>query len=163
MNSLKKACFDLSNIWFTVIGGMHLAEKHVKGNPQTVADSMTHALLAKHPKMRYLVGTDAKVFFRLLTWLPEWIVDHILGWPAPYGKQCPEFEELDNLIQSWVRALLKCCNVCENSSWSNKTAYIIFKIKCYALTKPSILYIYFLPWNKKNKMFSLYKLWMIDC
>lgn len=82
----------------SVIKCIRNTDSVVRGNPQTVADAMMHALLAKHPTMRYLVGTDATIFFLLLTWLPEWIIDHILGWPAPYGKRCPEFEGLDTIL-----------------------------------------------------------------
>ncbi|WAR09697.1 hypothetical protein MAR_034773 [Mya arenaria] len=42
-----------------------------------VADVMTHALLARRPWSRYLVGTDAKTIYRLIGILPEWIGDRI--------------------------------------------------------------------------------------
>lgn len=80
-------------LFFSVFAGLRRSEKYTNGNPQSVADAMTHALLAKYPKMRYLVGTDANVFFRVLTWLPEWVVDSILGWPAPYGKLSEDLDD----------------------------------------------------------------------
>ncbi|XP_045176008.2 retinol dehydrogenase 7-like [Mercenaria mercenaria] len=106
INILKKAYlraepetreFYGGQITTRIINGMKLSAKHVRGHPQTVADAMTHALVAKQPKLRYLVGTDAHLFFRLLSWLPEWIVDHIIGWPAPYGEVSRDFEELHDL------------------------------------------------------------------
>ncbi|WAR09695.1 H17B6-like protein [Mya arenaria] len=54
-------------------------------NPQDVADVMTHALLARRPWSRYLVGTDAKTHYSLIGVLPEWIGDRMFGWPVPYG------------------------------------------------------------------------------
>jgi len=47
------------------------------GNPQQVSDVYTHAVLAKYPKQRYLVGTDAWLLFSWLPLLPSWIADYI--------------------------------------------------------------------------------------
>ncbi|XP_045176331.2 retinol dehydrogenase 7-like [Mercenaria mercenaria] len=76
-----------------LIGGIKNTAKYVSTRPQNVADTMAHALLAKYPKCRYLVGPDAHLFFRLMSYLPERAVDYILGWPAPYGTLCPELKE----------------------------------------------------------------------
>lgn len=72
--------------------GIKRTGQYVSSKPQHVADAMAHALLAKYPRMRYLVGVDAHTFFRFLTFIPERWVDHILGWPAPYGETCKDFE-----------------------------------------------------------------------
>ena len=44
-----------------------------------VVDAYAHALTAKFPHYRYLVGNDARIFFRLLWNLPVWITDFILS------------------------------------------------------------------------------------
>lgn len=82
-----------THIYFSVTGGIKLTAKYMSTRPQSVADAMTHALLSKYPKMRYLVGTDAHLFFRMLSLLPERAGDYILGWPKPYGKLCPDVQE----------------------------------------------------------------------
>ncbi|XP_076087442.1 retinol dehydrogenase 16-like [Mytilus galloprovincialis] len=50
------------------------------GSPKTklVVDAYVHALTAKYPKYRYIVGNDAKYTFRLLWNLPEWASDYII-------------------------------------------------------------------------------------
>jgi len=45
-----------------------------------VVDAYTHALTAKYPKYRYVVGNDAKYFLLLLSYFPEWLSDFILSW-----------------------------------------------------------------------------------
>jgi len=77
-------------ISFIVMHNLHMTGKYVKGQPQTVADVMAHALLARCPNNRYLVGADAYLFFRFMSWIPERLGDYVLGWPKPYGKQCPD-------------------------------------------------------------------------
>jgi len=44
-----------------------------------VVDAYTHALTAKCPHYRYLVGNDARIILRLLWNLPVWITDFILS------------------------------------------------------------------------------------
>lgn len=72
---------------------MRAFSQYKSQNIQPVIDAMTHALFAKYPKMSYLVGPDARVFFRILSWLPEKVVDHLLGWPKPYGPLCEDLTE----------------------------------------------------------------------
>ncbi|XP_060590405.1 retinol dehydrogenase 7-like [Ruditapes philippinarum] len=81
------------NISRYLIGGIYNTAKYVSTNPQKVADAMTHALLAKYPNNRYLIGMDAHLFFRMLAALPERISDLIIGWNAPYGPLCQELKE----------------------------------------------------------------------
>jgi len=45
------------------------------GNPQNVVNAMTHALEARFPKDRYLVGVDARLFGGLMRIVPSWIAD----------------------------------------------------------------------------------------
>jgi hypothetical protein len=76
-----------------VVNGIKQTGKYTSPNTQAVADAITHALFAKYPKMSYLVGPDAHLFFRMLSWLPEKAVDYILGWPKPYGPMCKDLVE----------------------------------------------------------------------
>ena len=49
-----------------------IEENEVKGvGPEKVADAVTHALFARRPKHRYLVGPDAKVAGALSRLLPD--------------------------------------------------------------------------------------------
>ncbi|XP_052270426.1 retinol dehydrogenase 16-like isoform X3 [Dreissena polymorpha] len=65
--------------------------KYVNSHPINVADAMAHALLARYPETRYLVGLDAHLFFRLMSLIPERAGDFIFGWPKPYGKMFDDF------------------------------------------------------------------------
>jgi len=47
------------------------------GNPQKVSDAYVHAVLAIHPKQRYLVGNDAWLVYSWLALLPSWLADFI--------------------------------------------------------------------------------------
>ncbi|KAH3857770.1 hypothetical protein DPMN_100385 [Dreissena polymorpha] len=76
-----------------LLSGIKTARDYCSSKPQYVADAMTHALLSRMPKLRYLVGPDAHVFFRLLGYLPDRVVDYILGWPALHGTICSELEQ----------------------------------------------------------------------
>ncbi|XP_060559590.1 retinol dehydrogenase 7-like [Ruditapes philippinarum] len=68
----------------------------INTKPQKVVDVMAHALLAKHSKNSYAVGLDATLFFGFLSWFPEWLVDRLLGWPAPDGHLCSELQNIAN-------------------------------------------------------------------
>jgi hypothetical protein len=50
-----------------------------------VVQAVLHALTAKRPKTRYLVGRDAKVRAIMLRWLPDrlhdWVLKKILNLP----------------------------------------------------------------------------------
>ncbi|WAR07583.1 RDH7-like protein, partial [Mya arenaria] len=81
------------NIAEYIMGGVRLASQYVNNRPQSVADAMAHALLAKYPKICYPVGYDAYLFFGFMRMIPEWVGDYILGWPAPYGRQCEDFKQ----------------------------------------------------------------------
>ena len=55
-------------------------------NKQTslVVDAEEHALLARHPKARYVVGNDARfLFVPITTMLNEWLADRLLSGPRP--------------------------------------------------------------------------------
>ncbi|KAK6166793.1 hypothetical protein SNE40_023413 [Patella caerulea] len=54
-----------------------------------VIDAYEHAITARYPKHRYIVGNDAKYFFRLLWTIPEWMSDFIicLSSPRPQGSR----------------------------------------------------------------------------
>ena len=45
---------------------------------QDVVAAYEHALLARFPRARYLVGADAKLFWLPLQWMPEWMGDRLL-------------------------------------------------------------------------------------
>ena len=50
--------------------------------PERVADAVTHALLARRPKLRYRLGRDAKMAL-FLRYLPTSIRDRIILWQMP--------------------------------------------------------------------------------
>ena len=43
-----------------------------------VTSAMAHALLARRPRDRYVVGLDARWAATPMIWLPEWLVDSLL-------------------------------------------------------------------------------------
>lgn len=47
------------------------------GDPINVVNAYEHALLARFPRVRYLVGKDAKYYYIPLQALPEWLSDWI--------------------------------------------------------------------------------------
>ena len=53
-----------------------LARQHLD-DPEVVVAAIVHALTARHPKTRYLVGRGAGLI-RLLRWLPDRVRDHLL-------------------------------------------------------------------------------------
>ena len=85
------------NRFFKIIFSVFFAIKwlgvFINSKPQKVVDVMTHALLAKYPKTSYAVGLDATLYFGFLSWLPECLVDKLIGWPAPYGSLCSELRD----------------------------------------------------------------------
>ena len=44
-----------------------------------VLDAYEHALLARFPRTRYLVGYDARFVWMNVQWMPEWLGDFIMG------------------------------------------------------------------------------------
>lgn len=54
-----------------------------------VVDSYVHAVTAKYPKARYVVGWDANILFRFLWILPEWLSDFLVcsAFPTPKGRK----------------------------------------------------------------------------
>ena len=48
-----------------------------------VVDAYTHALTAKYPKCRYVIGVDAYFVAKVLGYLPEWLQDYIMFKVAP--------------------------------------------------------------------------------
>jgi NAD(P)-dependent dehydrogenase (short-subunit alcohol dehydrogenase family) len=54
-----------------------LAERGIP--PAKVAEAIEHALTARHPRPRYLVGLDAKLQARLKILVPTWIFDRMVA------------------------------------------------------------------------------------
>ena len=55
-----------------------------------VANAYIHALLARHPKARYLVGKDAHyIWIPIGCWLPEWLGDAIFAFLARHYDPVP--------------------------------------------------------------------------
>lgn len=54
-----------------------------------VVDAYEHAITARFPKARYVVGWDAQIMFRLLWNLPEWLSDYLVTRPmaTPEGAR----------------------------------------------------------------------------
>ncbi|HEY6085041.1 MAG TPA: SDR family NAD(P)-dependent oxidoreductase, partial [Nitrospira sp.] len=54
--------------------------------PEAVVQAVWHALTARRPKTRYLIGTDAKLRAIMITWLPDrlqdWILKKVLKLPV---------------------------------------------------------------------------------
>jgi NAD(P)-dependent dehydrogenase (short-subunit alcohol dehydrogenase family) len=71
--------------------------------PDVVAKAIQHALTAKHPKTRYLVGMDARAQAFLCRVLPDQAMDRVLAWQmglpkkAPKAKSAPERQPEDSL------------------------------------------------------------------
>ncbi len=55
-----------------------LDEKQVGTPPEAVARAVAHALTARRPKIRYVVGLDAKMVAVFLKWIPTQWVDKLL-------------------------------------------------------------------------------------
>ncbi|HSS95624.1 MAG TPA: SDR family oxidoreductase [Terriglobales bacterium] len=65
-------------------------EREMNGSaPDVVARAVEHALTAEHPKIRYHVGKDSKLFATLGSLLPDWLLDMLrfkqLGLPSRFG------------------------------------------------------------------------------
>jgi NAD(P)-dependent dehydrogenase (short-subunit alcohol dehydrogenase family) len=58
--------------------------------PERVADAVQHALTAKRPKTRYLVGTDARLQAVLATVAPDRVVDRVIARQLKIGQAAPE-------------------------------------------------------------------------
>ncbi|WAQ94286.1 H17B6-like protein [Mya arenaria] len=57
-----------------------LVDKLGSSNLDLVVDAYEHAITAKYPKYRYVVGWDANYIFRPLWMVPEWLSDFLLPW-----------------------------------------------------------------------------------
>jgi hypothetical protein len=55
--------------------------------PDAVVQAVLHALTARRPRTRYLVGADAKLRALMVKWLPDrlqdWILKKVLKLPRP--------------------------------------------------------------------------------
>lgn len=49
---------------------------------EMVIETLTHAIGAKHPKDRYIVGFDAKYLYRPLTFLPDYVLDSLMHYES---------------------------------------------------------------------------------
>jgi NAD(P)-dependent dehydrogenase (short-subunit alcohol dehydrogenase family) len=71
--------------------------------PDVVAKAIQHALTAKHPKTRYLVGMDARAQSILKRLVPDQTMDRLVAWQmglpkkAPKAKSAPERQPEDSL------------------------------------------------------------------
>ena len=60
-------------------------------NVGEVADAYVHALLARFPRARYLVGKDANTLWRGIEKLPEWLSDLMLEKLLATRKMIPAY------------------------------------------------------------------------
>jgi hypothetical protein len=65
-------------------------ERETRGSqPEVVAEAIHHALTARRPRLRYAVGTDARMLVTLPRVLPERALDSLrlraLGLPTGFG------------------------------------------------------------------------------
>ncbi|XP_033727381.1 17-beta-hydroxysteroid dehydrogenase type 6-like [Pecten maximus] len=60
---------------------------NMSSNLDQVINAYTHALTARFPKARYVVGWDANTLYRFLWTVPEWLCSFLLSrsWPTPRG------------------------------------------------------------------------------
>ncbi|XP_060085147.1 retinol dehydrogenase 7-like [Ylistrum balloti] len=60
---------------------------NMSSNLNEVIEAYTHALTARFPKARYVVGWDANTLYRFLWTAPEWLSSFLLSrsWPTPRG------------------------------------------------------------------------------
>jgi NAD(P)-dependent dehydrogenase (short-subunit alcohol dehydrogenase family) len=71
--------------------------------PDVVAKAIQHALTAKNPKTRYLVGMDARAQSILKRLVPDQTMDRLVAWQmglpkkAPKAKSAPERQPEDSL------------------------------------------------------------------
>ncbi|KAL3841996.1 hypothetical protein ACJMK2_020072 [Sinanodonta woodiana] len=70
-----------------IISNIRLVDTQVSFKPHLVSDAMEHALLSRNPQRDYIVGYDARFFFRPISILPDIISDLLFSWPAPYGER----------------------------------------------------------------------------
>ncbi len=62
---------------------LKLLDKVCNKDLSLVTDCMEHALTSRHPRTRYSVGWDAKLFYIPVSYLPTCLADVILFWTAP--------------------------------------------------------------------------------
>lgn len=79
------------------MNGLKFIDYFLCKRTHTVVDCMTHAVLARYPSNRYVVGPDTKHIFLILKLLPEGLVDRILGWPKPYGRKYTDFDGVTSM------------------------------------------------------------------
>lgn len=60
-----------------------MLKKICSSNTDKVIDAYEHAVTGHYPRARYLVGPDAKYFWWMMLWMPEWLGDWILAAADP--------------------------------------------------------------------------------
>lgn len=60
-----------------IVEKFHKKMRHADPDLNKVIDAYVHAVTAKYPKARYIIGKDASLA-RLLWNLPEWLSDYII-------------------------------------------------------------------------------------
>ena len=82
-DDVERALDDVGKLryrWLLDSSRGFIAEGREKGvAPEKVADAVEHALTAKRPKARYLVGPDAKLIGHVVTRLPDRVRDAFVG------------------------------------------------------------------------------------
>ena len=87
---LSRAVPEVTEMYGEAIDAMRSAadtfEKRAAG-PETVAKAIHHALTAKHPKTRYLVGMDARAQSILKRVVPDQGIDRLVEWQLKLPKR----------------------------------------------------------------------------
>jgi NAD(P)-dependent dehydrogenase (short-subunit alcohol dehydrogenase family) len=60
------------------------------GTTDKVADAVVHALTARRPRTRYVVGADARANVAMARWLPDRMRDALLGWVMGLPRRAPD-------------------------------------------------------------------------
>ncbi|KAJ8319771.1 hypothetical protein KUTeg_001358 [Tegillarca granosa] len=79
MNNLPENTRDYYGTEYSEKVGGKLERYKYSKDLYKVVDAYVHALTAKYPKIRYMVGTDANTIFRFLYMCPDWISDYIIA------------------------------------------------------------------------------------
>ncbi|XP_057614037.1 retinol dehydrogenase 16-like [Chionomys nivalis] len=80
-SSEAKEIYD-EKFLLSYLTGLKLLDKMCNTDLSLVTNCMEHALTSRHPRTRYSVGWDAKLFYIPVSYLPTFLADRILFWTS---------------------------------------------------------------------------------